>query len=61
MLVERQSRLIGEQAERIEALQVEVAELRRRLGRNSRNCSPPPSADGGGAALDPSAQRAPPG
>lgn len=45
-LVERQSRLIGEQAERIEALQVEVAELRRRLGRNSRNCSQPPSADG---------------
>jgi transposase len=45
-LVEQQARLIAVQAERIEALQAEVAELKRRLGRNSRNSSQPPSADG---------------
>jgi transposase len=38
-LVERQARLIEE-------LRAEVAELKRRLGRNSRNSSQPPSADG---------------
>jgi transposase len=33
------------QAERIEQLEAEVAELRRQLGQNSRNSSKPPSSD----------------
>ena len=38
--------LVVEQARMIEQLRAEVAELRRQLGRNSRNSSQPPSADG---------------
>ena len=38
--------LIDSQARTIELLQAEVAELKRRLGRNSGNSSQPPSADG---------------
>jgi len=38
--------LVVEQARVIEQLRAEVAELRRQLGRNSRNSSQPPSADG---------------
>jgi transposase len=38
--------LVVEQARLIEELRAEVAELRRQLGRNSRNSSQPPSADG---------------
>ncbi len=38
--------LIESQARVIEELRVEVAELKRRLGRNSGNSSQPPSADG---------------
>lgn len=49
-LIESQSRLI-------EQLRAEVAELKRRLGRNSGNSSQPPSADGpapaGGGPLAP--------
>jgi transposase len=37
--------LIGELARAVEELRAEVADLRRRLGRNSRNSSMPPSAD----------------
>jgi transposase len=37
--------LIGELAGAVEELRAEVADLRRRLGRNSRNSSMPPSAD----------------
>ena len=37
---------VVEQARMIEELRPEVAELRRQLGRNSRNSSQPPSADG---------------
>jgi len=33
------------QAERIEQLEADVAELRRQLGQNSRNSSRPPSSD----------------
>ena len=38
--------LIEAQARTIERLQVEIAELKRRLGRNSSNSSQPPSTDG---------------
>jgi transposase len=38
--------LVVEQARMIEQLTARVAELERRLGRNSRNSSQPPSADG---------------
>ena len=38
--------LIEAQARTIEQLQVEIVELKRRLGRNSGNSSQPPSADG---------------
>ncbi len=38
--------LVVEQARMIEQLRAEVAELRRQLGRSSRNSSQPPSADG---------------
>jgi transposase/uncharacterized coiled-coil protein SlyX len=38
--------LIEAQARTIEELRAEVAELKRRLGRNSRNSSQPPSTDG---------------
>jgi transposase len=34
--------LVGWQAEQIELLRAEVAELRRQLGQNSRNSSKPP-------------------
>jgi transposase len=37
--------LVVRQAERIEQLEAEVAELRRQLGQNSRNSSRPPSSD----------------
>jgi transposase len=37
--------LVVRQAERIERLEAEVAELRRQLGQNSRNSSKPPSSD----------------
>ncbi|HEY5988121.1 MAG TPA: transposase [Streptosporangiaceae bacterium] len=37
--------LIGELVRAVEELRAEVADLRRRLGRNSRNSSMPPSAD----------------
>ena len=42
--------VIEAQARTIEALQAEVVELKRRLGRNSGNSSQPPSADGPGAS-----------
>jgi transposase len=42
--------VIEAQARTIEALQGEVAELKRRLGRNSGNSSQPPSADGPGVS-----------
>jgi transposase len=38
--------LIAQQAQMIEQLTARVAELERQLGRNSRNSSQPPSADG---------------
>jgi hypothetical protein len=37
--------LVVRQAERIEQLEAEVAELRRQLGQNSRNSSKPPAMD----------------
>ncbi|MGH7128268.1 MAG: DUF6444 domain-containing protein, partial [Planctomycetaceae bacterium] len=37
--------VVTRQAERIGQLEGEVAELRRQLGRNSRNSSKPPSSD----------------
>ena len=37
--------LVVRQAERIEQLEAEVAELKRRLGMNSTNSSKPPSSD----------------
>ncbi|HEY0807838.1 MAG TPA: DUF6444 domain-containing protein, partial [Pseudonocardiaceae bacterium] len=37
--------LVVRQAEQVEMLQAEVAELRRQLGRSSRSSSLPPSAD----------------
>jgi transposase/uncharacterized coiled-coil protein SlyX len=42
--------VIEAQARTIEALQAEVVELKRRLGRNSGNSSQPPSADGPGVS-----------
>jgi len=45
-LVETQTRVIGELSARIAAQDERIAELERRLGRNSRNSSQPPSADG---------------
>src|SRR3954452_9175923 len=42
--------VIEAQARTIESLQAEVAELKRRLGRNSGNSSLPPSADGPGVS-----------
>ena len=47
--------LVVEQARMIEQLTARVAELERRLGRNSRNSSQPPSADG--PAVPPRAAR----
>lgn len=37
--------MVVRQAERIDQLEAEVAELKRRLGQNSRNSSRPPSSD----------------
>jgi len=37
--------LVVRQADRIEQLEAEVAELRRQVGQNSRNSSKPPSSD----------------
>ncbi|HEX2301944.1 MAG TPA: IS66 family transposase [Pseudonocardiaceae bacterium] len=56
-LIEQQARLIAEQAARIDALQAEVTELNRRLGRTSRNSSQPPSADGPSAPMPRSPRR----
>jgi len=42
---EELAELVVRQAERIERLEAEVAELRRQLGQNSRNSSKPPSSD----------------
>lgn len=44
--MEAQQRVIVAQAAQIEALQAQVAELRRRLGLDSSNSSRPPSSDG---------------
>lgn len=44
-VIAEQGRVPGEQGRAIEELRAEVADLRRRLGRNSRNSSMPPSAD----------------
>jgi transposase len=49
--------VIEAQAATIEALQAEVAELKRRLGRNSGNSSQPPSADGPGVSPSRAARR----
>ena len=49
--------LIEAQARTIEQLQAEVAELKRRLGRNSSNSSQPPSADGPAASPSRAARR----
>jgi transposase len=43
-------RLLSAALERITTLETEVADLRSRLGRNSRNSSQPPSADGPGTS-----------
>jgi hypothetical protein len=43
--------LIESQARMIETLTARVAELERQLGRNSRNSSQPPSADGPAAPV----------
>jgi transposase len=45
-LVERQAQMIEKLTARIAAQDQRIAELERRLGRNSRNSSQPPSADG---------------
>lgn len=45
-MVAAQGRAIAEQTRVIEGLRAEVAELKRQLGRNSRNSSQPPSSDG---------------
>jgi len=45
-LVEQQARVIEELTARIATQDARIAELERRLGRNSRNSSQPPSADG---------------
>jgi transposase len=42
---EQLAALVVAQAERITQLQIEIAELRRQLGQNSRNSSKPPSSD----------------
>jgi len=69
-VIEEQSVRIGEQAARIDALAVQVAELTRRLGQNSGNSSLPPSADrfvkpkrerGKGSARKPGKQPGAPG
>lgn len=44
-LIEQQATVIKQQAERIDALEAEVAQLRARLGQNSANSHTPPSAD----------------
>ncbi len=49
--------MLGEQGRAIEELRAEVAELRRRLGRNSRNSSMPPSADDLPGRLPPKRER----
>jgi transposase len=49
--------LIESQARVIEQLQAEVAELKRRLGRNSSNSSQPPSTDGPAVSPSRSARR----
>jgi transposase len=49
--------LIEAQARTIEQLQAEVAELKRRLGRNSSNSSQPPSTDGPAALPSRAARR----
>ena len=49
--------LIESQARMIEQLQAEVAELKRRLGRNSGNSSQPPSTDGPAAPPSRAARR----
>ena len=45
-LIESQARVIAELTARIAAQDARIAELERQLGRNSRNSSQPPSADG---------------
>jgi transposase len=45
-LIESQARVIEELTARVSAQEVRIAELERRLGRNSRNSSQPPSTDG---------------
>jgi hypothetical protein len=49
--------VIEAQARLIEELRIEVAELKRQLGRNSRNSSQPPSADGPATPLSRSTRR----
>ena len=49
--------MIEAQARTIEALQAEIVELKRRLGRNSGNSSQPPSADGPGVSPSRAARR----
>jgi transposase len=56
-LVEQQARLIGELTARIAKQDERIAELERRLGRNSRNSSQPPSADGPQTPPSPSTRR----
>ena len=45
-LIESQARVIEELTARVAAQDARIAELERRLGRNSRNSSQPPSTDG---------------
>jgi transposase len=45
VVIAEQGRLLGELGRAVEELRAEVADLRRRLGRNSGNSSMPPSAD----------------
>jgi transposase len=52
-----QARVIAEQAEVIEALRAQVAELERQLGRHSGNSSKPPSSDGLGKPPSPRRER----
>ncbi|HEY5358504.1 MAG TPA: DUF6444 domain-containing protein [Streptosporangiaceae bacterium] len=44
-MIAEQGRVLGELGRAVEELRAEVADLRRRLGRNSGNSSMPPSAD----------------